>query len=501
MEFKLSELMEYENIVIQCHDNPDADALASGYALKWYLKLKGKDARFIYSGKLEIRKSNLLKMIELFEIDVEYVKEMPAPDLLLTVDCQYGESNVTHFDAEKIAVIDHHQVSRELPELSVVRSNYGSCSTVIYELLRNEGIDINDDPKVSTALYYGLLTDTSNFVEISHPADRDLRDNAGFVNFQITTLRNSNISKDELLIAGDALKEAEFSDTYTFGIVETRPCDPNILGIISDMLLEVEGVDSCLVYTIFDFGVKISVRSCTKLIKANEMAEFLSDGYGGGGGHISKAGGLLKKDMMKRAGISYDHDTITEYLRNRMIEYHRDCEILYAGKADEDISEYEHYVKKDVKVGYVEAQKIAEPGRKVCIRTLEGDIEVSVDTDVIIILGIEGEVYPMNRAKFEKSYRLSDEPYIFPGEYPPVVIDSGSGERIELLPLASSCITKGGAGIYAKKLDHRIKIFTTWDPDRYFLGVEGDYKAVRADDHKDVYIIAADVFAKSYTKA
>ena len=71
------------------------------------------------------------------------------------------------------------------------------------------------------------------------------------------------------------------------------------------------------------------------------------------------------------------------------------------------------------------------------------------------------------------------------------MIDSGSGERIELLPLASSCITKGGAGIYAKKLDHRIKIFTTWDPDRYFLGVEGDYKAVRADDHKDVYIIAA----------
>lgn len=30
---KLKELLHYDNIVIQCHDNPDADAIASGYGL------------------------------------------------------------------------------------------------------------------------------------------------------------------------------------------------------------------------------------------------------------------------------------------------------------------------------------------------------------------------------------------------------------------------------------------------------------------------------------
>ena len=40
----LKTILSYENIVIQCHDNPDADALASGFALKWYLKRNGKDA-------------------------------------------------------------------------------------------------------------------------------------------------------------------------------------------------------------------------------------------------------------------------------------------------------------------------------------------------------------------------------------------------------------------------------------------------------------------------
>ena len=37
---KLNDLLKFNDIVIQCHDNPDADALASGYALYWYLTKK-----------------------------------------------------------------------------------------------------------------------------------------------------------------------------------------------------------------------------------------------------------------------------------------------------------------------------------------------------------------------------------------------------------------------------------------------------------------------------
>ena len=53
---KLSELLKYDDIVIQCHDNPDADALSSGYALSWYLCKNGKTPRFIYRGKNKIQK-------------------------------------------------------------------------------------------------------------------------------------------------------------------------------------------------------------------------------------------------------------------------------------------------------------------------------------------------------------------------------------------------------------------------------------------------------------
>ena len=40
---ELKELLNYQNIVVQCHDNPDADAVASGYAVYQYLKKHDKN--------------------------------------------------------------------------------------------------------------------------------------------------------------------------------------------------------------------------------------------------------------------------------------------------------------------------------------------------------------------------------------------------------------------------------------------------------------------------
>ena len=42
-------------------------------------------------------------------IPFEYTKELDEiPELLLTVDCQYGERNVQKFDGKTVAIIDHH---------------------------------------------------------------------------------------------------------------------------------------------------------------------------------------------------------------------------------------------------------------------------------------------------------------------------------------------------------------------------------------------------------
>ena len=500
MKFKLSELLQYDNIVIQCHDNPDADTLASGFALKKYFERKGKTSRLIYSGKTEITKSNLLLMKETLNIPVEYVKELETPDLLVTVDCQYGEKNVTHFEAKEVAVIDHHQISTTVPPLSEVRSNYGSCSTVFFKLLEDEGIDINEDQDLATALYYGLFTDTGSLAEISHPADKDLRDHAKYKIRDVLSFRNSNLSKEELQIAGEALESAYYDEIHPYGIIEAKPCDPNILGVISDMFLEVENLETCLVYSILPFGVKISVRSCSVNVKADELAGYLTQGLGGGGGHLTKAGGLLQKDLFPRKGIPYESDDIRDLMRERMHSYYEGSEIRYAGKETEDITGYERYEKVEVPLGFVEAKSLAPCGTKILVRTLEGDIEFRIEEDIYIIIGIDGEIYPCRKDKFERSYRYCDDPYVYPGEYEPVVLATDHSDSIKLLPFARSCIALGGSYIFAKELDHRLKIFTSWDPEKYYLGVKGDFLGVRPDDHTDFYIIARRIFDKTYRK-
>ena len=44
---RLKELLDFDNIVIQCHDNPDADAIASGYGVLLYLQKYAKIRHFL----------------------------------------------------------------------------------------------------------------------------------------------------------------------------------------------------------------------------------------------------------------------------------------------------------------------------------------------------------------------------------------------------------------------------------------------------------------------
>ena len=78
-----------------------------------------------------------------------------------------------------------------------------------------------------------------------------------------------------------------------------EPCDPNILGFISDLALQVEGIDVWLVYNALKDGYKRSVRSCHKEVHADEFVAFLTKGIGQGGGHIDKSGGFVDGDLLK----------------------------------------------------------------------------------------------------------------------------------------------------------------------------------------------------------
>ena len=516
---KLRELLAYDTIVIQAHDNPDADALASGFGLYLFFQAKGKSVRFVYGGANAIQKSNLLLMKELLHIPAEHVQRIDPPDLLLTVDCQYGETNVQLFPAAQTAVIDHHIPRSEgLPALREIRENYGSCATLVWDMLNEEGFDIFNCGELSTALYYGLYMDTGKMQELRHPKDRDLRDALEFRANKalLTRFVNCNLRMEELRVVGDAMLGIDNETRRRYAVALAQRCDPNILGIISDAAIEVDTIDVCVVCCVMDQGVKLSLRSCERETRADELAAYLTEGLGSGGGHLRKAGGFLSlrrlEETCREAYGGFSLESAGLYacrlLKDRLETYFSEQDILQSGTEEApDMNREPLYEKKRLPMGYVKATDLFPTGTTVVARMLEGDIQFTIREDTYFVIGVEGEVYKNDEAYLLSHNTITDDPYTASGDYAPTLhaaVRSAAPAEEDmqakrLTDYAKVCVPKWGSRVHARPLARRTKVFVPWS-DSYMLGLPGDFLAAREENPKDIYIIKKDIMEKGYAQ-
>ncbi len=489
---KLMDLLVYNDIVIQCHDYPDPDTIASGYGIYCFLKQHGKKVRLIYSGPNEIRKPNLLIMIDRLGIPIEYVTELKyTPELLVTADCIHGETNVTDFSACVYAAVDHHVSVRNCSELYEIRPEYASCSSIIAVMLRESGFDWNSDEVLATALYYGLYTDTNSMSEVSHPSDRDLRDFACYKKDLLPLLTNSVLSLSEIQIAGDALNSINNDQEHHFAVTCAKRCDPNILGYVNDLILQVDTIDVSIVCCFISGGIKISVRSCINDINAMELSKFVTDGIGSGGGHRQKAGGFISSDKMP----DLKPDNIVEFISGRVRTYYESFDIIRAETYTVEHDKMKIYVKKPQIMGFVQSNMIFEDDTVIRIRSVEADFEVCASSDVVIMADSRGSAYPISRAKFDSTYEECEGVFDVRSDYHPHAI---STEKESQRLIFSCCRSRGGAKVYARRLERNTKLFTIWNKRHYISGMSGDYLIARMDDPGDIYIIDCERFNEIY---
>ncbi|MHC1749725.1 MAG: bifunctional oligoribonuclease/PAP phosphatase NrnA [Cellulosilyticaceae bacterium] len=493
--FKLRKLLDFTNIVIQCHDNPDADTIACGYALYHYLKSHHKNPRLIYGGDLPITKANLLLMIDLLKIPIIHVTKLPPIELLITVDCQHGERNVQNFDADQIVVLDHHVCLGCTSEWHDVRPDLGSCSTLIWFLLNDASFNLESSRLVSTALYYGLFTDTNAFSELYHPMDRELADTCFFDKAIVARLKSTNLSLNELEIAGIALIRHSVNFKDRFAIFKASPCDPNILGFISDLAIQVDTIDSCIVYTELPFGIKYSIRSCIKEINANELASYIAGTLGSGGGHADKAGGLITLDSFYEKS---EYSNLDEYFLAITKEYFTSFDIIYADTLAFPDPLMLPYHKKECLMGYICSIEIFPEGTPFVIRTLQEDIEGVTAKDLYILISSNNNIICVSEKVFKNSYICSDAPYKCTFEYPPHIKNLATNELFLLGPTFNQCRYPHTDNVYAKKLAKNIKLFVSWDPNKYIVGLKNDYLVLLKNDPKDIFILKEDIFLKTY---
>ncbi|MDR1204821.1 MAG: DHH family phosphoesterase [Peptococcaceae bacterium] len=492
----VKKLAGYGDIVIQCHDIPDADAIGSGFALQCRLRALGANVSLVYGGRGKISKPNLLMMLDMLEIEISHVQALP-PDtkLLITVDCQRGAGNVQHFDLPEPAeffVIDHHRA--EIPEgdNTLIRPALASCATLVWQLIDTDGFSAAGDYRVCNALYYGLFSDTNGLSELRHPLDRDLAELPCDPAF-VRKLNNSAVTPEELTLIGEALKNRGIIENI--GLFRAEPCDPNLLGFVSDIAKQVVGMDSCVVYCEQPQGLKLSIRSSAREIMADEFAAFLCRDAGSGGGSIEKAGGFLGFKQLEGLPGGLPADT---YLKQRMRGYIDNYEYIYANKHTVDFGKLPLFRKRAQPVGFAKSAEVFPEKTKMTVRTLEGDIDTVSGEDVYLMVGILGEVYPILRDKFEKNYTVTGERYEKTWEYPPKVINRITGEHRHILPFTNVCLPRGEKLVRAKPIDRDTKVFSYWDLEKYFYGTRGDFLVANEGDYGDCYIVRRGIFFDSY---
>ena len=502
----LEDLHAFSAVAIQCHDNPDADAMASAFALGRYFETRGTPVKLFYAGAFAIGKPNLTLFRDALHMplafagdEVRSVNDLfpgVTDALLITADCQHGAGNVRMMAGDAVCVIDHHIKEKDLARFERIEPYLGSCATVVWKLLREAGFDFSAHPDVATALYYGLYTDTNSFAELFHPMDRDMLEDLRFDAGLIRQLKGSNLAKEELLVAGRALSGTRYEDELGAAVFEAEPCDPNILGFVSDLTLQVRNVDVTVGFNQVNQGVKLSIRSATPEVMANELAAYLTQGFGNGGGNREKAGGFLK--VPETEGAPGD------FLRKRLAGYFASYDTIVSGEYEPDTSAMRRYRKKNLPLGYVRLTDIYPEGTEVVVRTLEGDASFAVSPETYLMIGVQGEAYPISREKFAKTYREEEGTFAFTPAavteafYAPTVKDRVYHAPVELMPHARPCRAAGETFIYARALLRNTKVFTPWYADGYMYGKPGDYLAARGDDARDVYIIAAAIFDLSY---
>ncbi|MDY5846654.1 MAG: DHH family phosphoesterase [Bariatricus sp.] len=313
----LSQFLHYDSICIQCHNNPDPDALASALGLYTYFTEHGINVKIVYGGKQKIKKKDLLYMMEICEIPAEHIEVLPETSLLMMVDAQFGQGNAQKFDTSEIAAVDHHMPFMEKNEKTFIDNTYQSCSTIVWELLKDEGYSVVDNRKLRIAFLYGLYTDTSSYVDLYKEKDCAMRAELRDDYPELERLTKSCMTLGDLMIAGDALHNCYFDTERRYLIISAMQCDQSILGIIGDMAIKVDAAKVTVAFTDIDNGYQISVRSCDWQYPANIVAKKLCENIGNGGGHRDKAGGNIVRELMIK---KYSETEILDVIIERMNE-------------------------------------------------------------------------------------------------------------------------------------------------------------------------------------
>jgi len=292
----LRELERPGPLVILPHDNPDPDSMASAVCLKFLVnRLLEKEAYIALGGivgRAENRAMRTYLNIELVPVsEVRFTGDVQVA----LVDTQPGRSNNSLPEGVvPTVVIDHHPAYATYPGVPFLdlRENYGATSTILTEYLRESKLDV--EPKIATALFYGIAAETQDLGREATAADIEA---SHFLypyanKRRLAKIENARVPREYFRVFREAIDHAAL---YDHKIVVSLLGDvqyPDMVAEVAHFLLRLDGAEWSAAIGAYNGCLYCSIRTTDRDANAGDLLQRVL-GAKSAGGHDQIAGGRI----------------------------------------------------------------------------------------------------------------------------------------------------------------------------------------------------------------
>jgi len=292
----LRELERPGPLVILPHDNPDPDSMASAVALKFLAhRLLGKESYIALGGivgRAENRAMRTYLNIELVPVsEVRFTGDVQ----IALVDTQPGRSNNSLPEGVvPTVVIDHHPAYAAYPGVPFLdlRDNYGATSTIMTEYLRESKLDV--EPKIATALFYGIAAETQDLGREATAADIEA---SHFLypyanKRRLAKIENARVPREYFRVFREAIDHAALYDHKVVVSLLGDVQYPDMVAEVADFLLRLDGAEWSAAIGAYNGCLYCSIRTTDRDTNAGDLLQGVL-GAKSAGGHDQIAGGRI----------------------------------------------------------------------------------------------------------------------------------------------------------------------------------------------------------------
>ena len=262
-------LSDYDRVAVLMHPNPDPDAMASALGVSALSSAIETHTVVQYPGEIRHPENRAFETV----LDCEFGRIERADDIGADAVVLVDHNEPRGFEGaetiDPVAIVDHHPGDGEGSIFTDIRTERGSCASIVTDYIRERGWSnrVNTDgrsltPVLSTALLYGIQSDTTSFTRSCTQAEFE----AAAYLFPaadpdaLDRIANPQVDSETLEIKARAITDRTVEGSFLVSHVgEVSNLDS--LSVAAEELVRLEGITAAVITGECDGNIHVSGRS------------------------------------------------------------------------------------------------------------------------------------------------------------------------------------------------------------------------------------------------